>query len=96
MILNHFSKSLLYRKFSLKGGVYAKNKAHAVIEYNQDYAGLLSRIMGEFKKHNVNMNYIDGKIVEQDAKGHEKARFNICYDSTNPEHIRNIKSTFEA
>ena len=95
MFARNFSKNLLAKRFSVKGGVFAKNKAHAVIEFRKDHAGLLSKIMDEFKKHEINMNYIDGKIIEKDAKGQEKSKFNICYENTNPKYIKEIESIFD-
>ena len=51
--------------------------------------------MDEFKKNEINMTYIDGKIIEKNAKGQEKSKFNICYEMSNPEYVKNIRNTFE-
>lgn len=56
----------------------------AVIEYAGNKKGLMAQMMEELSSKNVDINYIEGNVIEKNARGIESIRFNIQFQALSP------------
>lgn len=71
-----------------------KLSAQILSGYNKP--GLLEKILGVFHDKSVNLFFINGRVLEKDARGMEKCQFDLSFDGAKPEVIKVIEDIFRS
>lgn len=85
----------LYSPFGSRSKILSPNHTHVTLDSDYNRDGLLSEVTQVFRKRNLDLRYIDGKVLNREKDGSEKVRMNISYISNSPnekkEEIKNLK-----
>lgn len=82
-------KSSILRCFS---NTLSPNHVHVIIDSDYNRDSLLSDVTKIFNNNELDMRYIDGKVLNKEKDGSEKVRMNISFVSNSDDDIDNLKT----
>ena len=73
----------------------AKNKQLLQITSDFNKQGLLEKILHVFNEKNIDLYFIEGKVIEKDSKGYEKCRYEVSFDNSKPNSLQQLMDSIK-